>query len=369
MLLSDLPLYKTRISTPCDIVDRKTGVADRVEVEVEIGIPIDAGRKLPYGARFGNVWPVSRLVYGPGHGYDTIPEVEYLRSGNDFLAPAHVIGKQHLDHPSVAFGSSGLVLRSYRALKDWAELVDEPNIDLDWKRPHATTGERFPFHPSKSSPVAIDDAFKLRYSFDDSFVARLRKSVRENFVMRPGGIWMRMPLPVWRIVKGSIGLDPFPRGVSAQTTSFALDRLADVEALLGATAGRRAEAAIAAREASILHLDPDIPNGGRDDLDVLCRTDVSDAATAAARLVPALDRATVDVWHALVNTPASCDLDSRRDAALAFISLAHGVAASEPSGERDEWLERHGTLTYRLQALELPRTGHGDALVAAPRPA
>ena len=368
MLLSDLPLYQTRISTPCDVVDRKTGVADRVEVEVEIGIPIDAGRKLPYGARFGNVWPVSRLVYGPGQGYDTIHELKYLRSGNDFLAPAHVIGRQHLDQPSVAFGSSGLVLRSYRAVKDWAELVDEPSIDLDWKRPHATTGVRFPFRPSKSSPVAIDDAFKSRYSFDDSFVAHLRKTVRENFVMRPGGIWMRMPLPVWRIVDGSIGLDPFPRGSRAQTTSFALDRLADAEALLGATSGRRAEAAIAAREASVLHLDADIPSGGRDDLDVLCRTDMSDAATAAARLVPALDRETVDTWHALVNTPHCCDLQGRRDAALAFISLAEGVAASERSAERDEWLERHGTLQYRLQALELPRTGHGAVLAAAPHP-
>jgi hypothetical protein len=369
MLLSDLPLYKTRISAPCDVVDRKTGVVDRLGVEVEIEIPIDPGRKLPYGARFGNVWPVSRLVYGPGHDYDTIYEIEYLRSGNDFLAPAHVIGRQHLDQPSVAFGPSGLVLRSYRAVKDWAELVDEPSLDFGWKRPHATTGKRFPFLPPTSSPVVIDAAFKSRYSFDGSFIERVRKCVRENFVMRPGGIWMRMPLPVWRIVEGSIGLDPFPRGFQAQTTSFALDRLADAEALLGATSGRRAEAAIAAREASVLYLDADVPNGGRDDLDVLCRTDMSDAATAATRLVPVLDRATVDIWHALVNTPEPFDLQGRRDAALAFIGLAEGVAASEPSGERDEWLERHGTLRYRLQALELPRTEPGVVLAAAPRTA
>lgn len=357
MLLSDLPLYRARIPAPCDVVDRRTGAADRLMVELDVEIPIDAGRRLPYGARFGDVWPVSRLFYGRGHGYDSIGELDYLRSGDDFLAPDHVLGVHHLNQPGVVHRSSGLALASVRAFADWAELVGDPNFNFGWRHPHAQTGQAFPFDPLKQTPVPMDDGFRARYSFDEAFADRLRRAVRENFVIRPGGVWVRMPLPVWRIFEGTIGLDPFPRGPRAQTTSFALDRLEDVEAQLRATSGRRAETAIAGRSARIRHLDADVADGGRDDLDVLCRTDVRDAAAAAARVLPTLDPASIGVWHALVNSPPPGDLQDRREAASAFVRLAEGIAAAEPSDERSLWLDRHDILRYRLQALELPRSG------------
>jgi hypothetical protein len=368
MLLSELPLYRARIPAPCDVVDRRTGKAARVMVEVDVEIPIDAGRALPYGARFGDVWPVSRLFYGRGHGYDSIGELAYLRSGADFLAPDHVLGVHHLNQPGVTHRSSGLALVSLRAFADWAELVGHPDFDLGWRRPHAATGETFPYDPLKRTPVPLDDGFRARYSFDEAFADRIRSVARQNFVIRPGGVWMRMPLPVWRIFEGTIGLDPFPRGPRAQTTSFALDRLGDVETQLRATTGRRAEAAIAARSARIHHLDIDVADGGRDDLDVLCRTDIRAAAAAASRVLPTLDPASVDVWHALVNAPAPADLRDRREAASAFVRLAEGIAAAEPSDERSVWLDRQDTLRYRLQAIELPRTAP-DARPKVPGPA
>jgi hypothetical protein len=368
MLLSELPPYRAGIPAPCDVVDRRTGKADRVMVEVDVGIPIDAGRTLPYGACFGDVWPVSRLFYGRGHGYDSIGELDYLRSGDDFFAPDHVLGVHHLNQPGVARRSSGLALVSVRAFVDWAELVGDPDFDLGWRRPHAETGRAFPFDPLKQTPVPMDDGFRARYSFDEAFADRLRRVARENFVIRPGGVWMRMPLPVWRIFEGTIGLDPFPRGPRSQTTSFALDRLEDVEAQLRATSGRRVDGAIAARSARIHHLDADVADGARDDLDVLCRTDLRDAAAAAARVLPMLDPASIDVWHALVNAPPPAGLRDRREAASAFVRLAEGIAAAEPSDERSVWLDRHDTLRYRLQVLELPRTA-AYALPEMPGPA
>lgn len=354
MLLADLPTYRARIEVPCDVVERRTGRDDRVSVAIDVEIPIDADRRLPFGARFGGAWPVSRMLYGPTGGYDSI-DVDYLRSGNDFFAPSHILSELHLREPSVSFGPAGLRLVSYQAFKDWAKLVGARELNLDWEQPHSTTRRAFPYSPNRAAAVPFNEAFEGRYAFDGSFAERIRAIVRDNFMMRPGGIWMRMPLPVWRLHGGEIGLDPFPRGAGAQTTSFALDRLDDLETLVRATAGRRAEGTIGGRTAAIHFLDPEAVRDRRDDLAILCRTDIPQAARAAAPLLPSLDGEIVAAWHSIAGRTMPDTVEGRAAAAQAFLQVRTGVAATPISEERDAWLSRTAFLGTRLEAIELPR--------------
>lgn len=365
MLFAELPTYTARIDAPCDVIERDTGRDDRVSVAIDVEIPMDADRRLPFGARFGGAWPVSRLIYGPTGRYDAV-DVDYLRSGNDFFAPSHILSEVHLTEPSVAYRPNGLRLVSYRAFQDWAKLVGARDLNLDWERPHSTSRRAIRYTPDRSAPVAIDDGFERRYAFDRSFVDRIRRIVRENFVMRPGGIWMRMPLPVWRLHSGGIGLDPYPRGVGAQTASFALDRLEDLEALIRSTEGRQAEAIIGARSAAVHFLDADVPHGRRDDLAALCRTDVVHAARSAASLLPTLDGQVVGLWHSIMERPERVTPDGRADMARTFLGVFHGVEASSPSQEREAWLTRTSVLATRLATIEIPRLAAEAEALPAP---
>ncbi len=368
MLLAELPTYTARIDVPYDVIEHGTGRDDRVSVTIEVAVPIDARRDLPIAASFGGAWPVSRMVYGPTGRYDAI-DVDYLRAGNDFFAPSHILNERHLNEVSVAFGPGGLRLASYRAFQDWEKLVGARDLNLDWEQPHRSSRRTIRYTPDKAPSVSIDAAFRERYAFDEAFANRIRRTIRENFVMRPGGIWMRMPLPVWRIHDKAIGLDPFPRGQDAQTSSFALDRLDDLERQVRATVGRQAEAAIAGRAATIHHLDPDILNGHRDDLAVLSRSDIVQATHSLAPLLPVLDRSTVATWHSLLKRPGPAAAEGRADTARAFIEVVRGVQAAEPSEEREAWLNRTSVLAYRLEQIELPRLAADTATLPSPRAA
>lgn len=368
MLLAELPTYRARIEVPCDVIEHRTGRDDRVSVAIDVDIPIDAGRRLPFGARFGGAWTLSRMFYGQNGRYDSI-DVDYLRSGNDFFAPSHILSEAHLTEHSVSTGPAGLRLASWRAFQDWAKLVGAREIDLDWEQPHSTTRRAFPYSPNRAAAVPLNEAFEGRYAFDQSFVERIRAVVRDNFVMRPGGIWMRMPLPVWRLHDGVIGLDPFPRGAGAQTTSFALDRLDDLETLVRKTAGRRAEDAIAGRTAAIHFLAPEAAQDRRDDLAILCRTDISQAVRAAAALLPSLDGGTVAAWHSIASGSAPDTNDGRAEAARAFLDVRSGVTAAPTSEERDAWLNRTAMLGTRLEAIELPRIAPRAEALAGSRAA
>lgn len=368
MLLAELSTYTARIEVPCDVIEHRTGRDDRVSVEIDVDIPLDADRQLPFAARFGNVWPVSRMIYGPTGGYDSL-DVDYLRSGSDLFAPSHILSERHLTEVSVAFGPGGLRLASYRAFQDWAKLVGARDLNLDWEHPHSTTGRAIRYTPDKGAAVPLDETFRGRYAFDGSFVERVRRIVRDNFVMRPGGIWMRMPLPVWRLHDGHIGLDPFPRGVGAQTASFALDRLDDLETLVRATTGRRAEATIGGRTAAIHFLDPEVAQARRDDLAVLCRTDIPHAVRAAAPLLPSLDGGIVAAWHSIAGRTGPDTRDGRADVARAFLGVRRGVAAVAGAEERDAWLSRTAILAARLEAIELPRLAPDFDVLPSPRAA
>ena len=368
MLLAELPIHKTRIDVPCDVIVRRTGLDDRVSATVEIDIPIDAGRDLHIGARFGGAWPVSRMIYGPTGRYDSL-DVDYLRAGNDFFAPSHILSERHLAEVSVSFTPGGHRLASYRAFQDWAKLVGARDLNLDWEQPHSATRRPIRYGPDRKSAAAVDAAFEERYEFDPSFADRIRKVVRENFVMRPGGIWMRMPLPVWRLHDGEIGLDPFPRGQGAQTSSFALDRLADLETQVRATGGRQAEASIAGRTSAVHYLDPDIPHGQRDDLAVLCRSDIVQAARSLAPLLPSLDGRVVAAWHSILERPRPETPDGRADTTRAFLQVVQGVLAAEAGEEGEAWLQRTSVLAYRLETIELPRLAPAVGTLPTPRAA
>jgi hypothetical protein len=368
MLLAELPTYRARIEVPCDVVERRTGRDDRVSVEIDVDIPLDADRQLPFAARFGSAWPISRMIYGPTGRYDSL-DVDYINAGSDLFAPSHILSERHLTEVSVAFGPGGLHLASYRAFQDWAKLVGARDLNLDWEHPHSTTGRAIRYTPDKSAAVSLDEAFRGRYAFDGSFDERVRRIVRDNFVMRPGGIWMRMPLPVWRLHDGHIGLDPFPRGAGAQTASFALDRLEDLEAMVRATTGRRAEATIGGRTAEIHFLDPEVAQAQRDDLAVLCRTDIPHAVRAAAPLLPSMDGEIVAAWHSIAGRTGPDTRDGRADMARTFLGVCRGVAASVATGERDAWLSRTAILAARLETIELTRLARGFEALPSPRAA
>lgn len=368
MMLAELPTHTARIEVPCDVIEHRTGRDDRVLVTIDVAIPLDAARHLPIVARFGNAWPVSRMIYGPTGRYDNL-DVDYLRSGSDFFAPSHILGERHLAEASVSFGPAGLRLASYRAFQDWSKLVGARVLNLDWEQPHATTRRTIRYTPDRSAAVPLDEAFGDRYAFDRTFAERIRTTVRDNFVMRPGGIWMRMPLPAWRLHDGHIGLDPFPRGPGAQTASFALDRLDDLETLVRAIAGRKAEATIAGRTAAIHFLDSEMPHGRRDDLAILCRTDILHAARAATPLLASLDGAVVAEWHSILERAGPDTTDGRADVARTFLRVARGIAAAPESDERDAWVNRNAALATRLQAIELPRLAPDDPKLASPRAA
>lgn len=349
MNITDLPIHRTSIVAPCDVIERATGKDERVSVAFPIEVPLDAGGELPTAARFRNIWPLTRFTYCHFEGRDNC-DADYLRCGDALLAPVQVLGSKHMNKASVTREYGRFELANYDAFHDLSMTQGGPDSRLlSWSSPHLATGRRFDFKPRRGDAFVLNDGFRGMFEFDRSFSDRIRRFIRTNFVMRPEGLFARMPLPSWRLHDGMIGLDPCPLYLPGWTTTFRLDRLADVHRMAEHVLGRRAAAAIAAPASSVVHLD-DVPPFAVEDLGPTARA-VSHFLSEAASVLPQVPRAVVLEWHAAMTGAPGTDVEQ----AETLVRFAEAVEAAPVCAEGEAWLKRSAGLRWRLSEIDLPR--------------
>lgn len=361
MGIADLPVHRTSIVAPCDVICRATGRDERVPVAFPIEVPLDAGAELPSAARFQGIWPLTRFTYGHLEGRDNC-DADYLRCGDALLAPVKVLGFKHMNRTSVTREHGRFELRNYDAFHDLGMTCGGTESRLlAWTGPHGITGRRFDSTPRRGDPFVLNDGFRGMFEFDRSFSDRIRRFIRATFLMRPEGLFARMPLPSWRLHDGMIGLDPYPLYLGGWTNAFRLDRLADVHRMAEHVLGRKAAGAIAAPVSSVVHLD-DVPAFGPDGLGPTARA-VTHFLSEAAPLLPQVARIAVLEWHGAVAGASGTDVDR----AEALVRFAQALEAAPVSAEGDAWLKRSAGVRWRLSEIDLPRL-RPDA-VRAPRAA
>ncbi|MFC6048776.1 hypothetical protein ACFPYM_13165, partial [Methylobacterium hispanicum] len=341
MEILDLPVHRTSIVAPCDVIRRATGKDERVSVAFPIEVPLDRGAELATAARFQGIWPLTRFTFGHLEGRDNC-DADYLRCGDALLAPIQVLGFKHMFKASVTREYGRFELRNHDAFVDLALTADDPDgLLLSWSAPHRVSGARN-HYSGRDGTLVLNDDFRGMFEFDRSFSDRIRRFVRANFVMRSEGLFARMPLPSWRLHDGMIGLDPRPMKIEGWTNSFRLDRLAEVHRMAEHFLGRKAAAAIAAPASSVVHLD-DVPSFVGDDLGPTKRA-VTHLLSEAAPLLPQLARTAVLDWHAAIAESLGTDAQQ----AEAFVRFSEAVEAAPASVEGDAWLKRSAGLRWRL---------------------
>lgn len=349
MHIEDLPVHRTTIVAPCDVIDRATGRDERVSVAFPIEVPLDAGAELPTAARFEGIWPLTRFIYGSLEGRDNC-DADYLRCGDALLAPIRVLGFKHMNTPSVAREHGRLELKTYDAFADLGSTAGDPaGRLLSWNGPHVLTGRRFDFTPRRGDAFVLNDGFRGMFEFDQSFSDRIRRFIRANFVMRPEGLFARMPLPSWRLHDGMIGLDPHPLYLGGWSNTFRLDRQEDVHRMAERVLGRRAAAAIAAPVSAVVHLD-DVPPFAGDGLGPTAHA-VSHFLSEAAPVLPHAPRAAVFEWHAAMAGAPGTEVER----AETLVRFAQAVEAAPVCPKGEAWLKRSADLRWRLSEIDLPR--------------